>query len=293
MSIKEKQDRLPTLYWLPKLHKRSYKARFIANSSSCTITVLSKLLTSCLTAFKKHWIRYYDTVNRDGINYFWSIKNSNDVLNKFKSKNFQASKLSTYDFSILYTTLPHHLIKDELIDLINRTFIRENTQYLACNEECAFFTSDVYKSHNLWSCQKVCDALVYLLDNIFIRFGTKLYRQTIGIPMETNCAPLVAELFLFSYERDFMKSLSRENQADIIEAFNSTSRYLDDLLNIDNIYFNQMVDRIYPTELQLNRANSSDTVAPFLDLNLCISNGTVSTKIYDKRDDFNFDISTY
>ena len=90
-----------------------------------------------------------------------------------------------------------------------------------------------------------------------------------------------------------MKSLSREIQADIIEAFNSTSRYLDDLLNIDNIYFDQMVDRIYPTKLQLNRANSSDTEAPFLDLNLCISNGTVSTKIYDKRDDFDVDIVNF
>ena len=86
-----------------------------------------------------------------------------------------------------------------------------------------------------------------LLDNNFIRFGTKLYWQTIGIPMGTDCAPLVADLFLFCYERDFMKSLSRKNQADIIEAFNSTSRYLDDLLNIDNIYFDQMVDRVYPT----------------------------------------------
>ena len=253
---------------------------------------MSKLLTSCLTAVKKHWIRYYDTVyERDGINYVWSIKNSDDVPNKFKSKNFQASKLSTYDFSTLYTTLPHHLIKHKLIDLVNRTFIRENTQYLACNEECAFFTSDVYNNHNLWSCQKVCDALVYLLDNIFIRFGTKLYRQT--IPMGTNCAPLVADLFLFCYERDFMKSLSRENQADIIEAFNSTPRYLDDFLNIDNIYFDQMVDRIYPKELQLNRANSSDTEAPFLDLNLCISNGTVSTKIYDYHDDFDLDIVNF
>ena len=93
---------------------------------------------------------------------------------------------------------------------------------------CFFFTSDVYNNHNLWSCQKVCDALVYLLDKIFIRFGTKHYRQTIGIPMGTNCAPLVADLFLFCYERDYMKSLSRENQADIIEAFTSTSRYLDD-----------------------------------------------------------------
>ena len=90
-----------------------------------------------------------------------------------------------------------------------------------------------------------------------------------------------------------MKSLSRKNQADIIEAFNLTSRYLDDLLNIDNIYFNQMVDRIYPTELQLNRANSSDTEAPFLDLNLCICNGTVSTRTIDKRGDFDFDIVSF
>ena len=64
--------------------------------------------------------------------------------------------------------------------------------------------------------------------------------------MGTNCAVLVADLFLFCYERDFMKSLSPENQVDIIEAFNSTSRYLDDLLNIDNIYFEQMINRIYP-----------------------------------------------
>ena len=100
------------------------------------------------------------------------------------------------------------------------------------------------KNHNLWSCQNVCEALVYLLDNIYIRFRTKLYRQIIGIPMGTNCSPRVADLFLFCYERDFTKSLSPENQADIIEAFNSTSRYLDDLLNIDNIYFEQMVSNV-------------------------------------------------
>ena len=82
--------------------------------------------------------------------------------------------------------------------------------------------------------------------------------------MTTNCAPLVADLFLFCYERDFMLSLSDNNQADIIEAFNSTSRYLDDILDIDNPYFEQMVDQIYPTELKLNKAKTSDTEAPFL-----------------------------
>ena len=74
--------------------------------------------------------------------------------------------------------------------------------------------------------------------------------------------------------------------------FNSISNYLDDLLNIDNIYFDQMLDRIYPTKLQLNKANSSDTEAPFLNLNLCITYGIVSSKMYDKWDDFDFDIVT-
>ena len=82
-------------------------------------------------------------------------------------------------------------------------------------------------------------------------------------------------------------------QAEIIEAFKSTSRYLDDLLNIDNPYFEGMVNRIYPPELHLNKANTSDTEAPFLDLHLSISNGFVSSKIYDKRDDFDFDIVNF
>ena len=90
------------------------------------------------------------------------------------------------------------------------------------------------------------DALIYLLDNIYIRFGSKLYRQTAGIPMGTNCAPLVADLFLFCYERDFMMSITKEKRYDLEDAFNSTSRYLDDLLNIDNIHFVHMVHRIYP-----------------------------------------------
>ena len=90
-----------------------------------------------------------------------------------------------------------------------------------------------------------------------------------------------------------MKDLSSDNQADVIKAFNSTSRYLDDLLNIDNPYFEGMVNQIYPSELQLNKANTSDTEAPFLDLHLSISNGFVSSKIYDKRDDFDFDIVNF
>ena len=81
----------------------------------------------------------------------------------------------------------------------------------------------------------MCDALTFLLDNIYIRFGSKLYRQIVGIPMGTNCAPLVADLFLFCYERDFMLSLSEDTQSDVIEAFSSTSRYLDWTLTITSL----------------------------------------------------------
>ena len=132
-----------------------------------------------------------------------------------------------------------------------------------------------------------------MLDNIFIRFGTKLYRQVVGIPIGTNCPPLVADLFLFCYERDFMMSLSDDKQADIIDALNTTSRYLVNILNINNLYFDNMVSQIYPSELKLNKANTSDTEAAFLDLHLSISNDIVYTKIYDKRDDFDFEIANF
>ena len=96
-----------------------------------------------------------------------------------------------------------------------------------------FFTSKQPKRFKSWSCQKFHDALHYVLDNIFIRFGSKLYRQIVGIPTGTNCAPLVANLFLFCYEGDFMLFLSDNYQADVVKAFDSTSRYLDDLLDIE------------------------------------------------------------
>ena len=89
-----------------------------------------------------------------------------------------------------------------------------------------FFTSEQSKRYDLWSRLRVCDALYYILDSIFIRFGSKVYRQIIGIPMGTNCDPLVADLFLFCYERVFMLYLYDKNQANVIEAFNSTLIYL-------------------------------------------------------------------
>ena len=90
-----------------------------------------------------------------------------------------------------------------------------------------------------------------------------------------------------------MMSLSDDKQVNTVDAVNTTSRYLDGILNIDNVYFDNMESQIYPSELQLNKANTSDTEAKFLDLHLSISNDIVSTKIYDKRDDHDFEIVNF
>ena len=83
------------------------------------------------------------------------------------------------------------------------------------------------------------------MDNDYIRFVAKLFRQVQGIFIGTNCATLVADVFLFCYQRDFIMSLSKDKQADVNEVFNITSRYLYDILNINNIYFDNVVSQIY------------------------------------------------
>ena len=110
------------------------------------------------------------------------------------------------------------------MDFIERTFQRECSLYITCNDRHAVFTSDAVKSFNCLV-RKCVEDLTFLLDNIYIRFGSKLYRQIVGIPMGTNCAPFVVDFFLFFYERDFVLSLSDNNHSEVIEGFSSTSRY--------------------------------------------------------------------
>ena len=102
------------------------------------------------------------------------------------------------------------------------------------------------------------DALHYLLDTFFIRFDSKVYRQILGIPVGTYCVPLVADLFCF-----VMRETSCCLFLTKFKLMLSTTRYRDDLLNIDNPYFEQMVGQIYSTVLQLNKANFFDTQDPF------------------------------
>ena len=259
IDVKIDKCELPTFYWLPKLHKRPYKSRFISNSSHCSTTILSKHITSPLTAVKYHVIKYSETTfSNSNVNYFWSIKNSSEVIEKLRLRNFRSSQVSSFDFSTLYTSLPHDLIKTKVLSLVNWCFNRESKTYLCTSDKAGFFSNKKYDSYKCWSCAELCEAFTFLMENIYVPFDCMIYQQIVGIPMGTNCAPLIADLFLHCYEKDFMSDLQKSKRFDLIDMFNDTSRYLDDIFTIDNPEFEKHIPDIYPAELQLNKANTSD-----------------------------------
>jgi hypothetical protein len=133
--------------------------------------------------------------------------------------------------------------------------------------------------------------LEFLIDNIFVIFGGHVFQLTVGIPMGTNCAPLLVDLFLYSYEADFIQGLLKKNEKKLARSFSFTFRYIDDVLSLNNYRFGDFVDRIYPIELEIKDTLDIDRSASYLDLHLEFdSEGRLRTNLYDKRDDLNFPI---
>ena len=140
-NIKIDKLDLPIFYWLPKLQKNPYKSRFISNSSHCSTTILSKHITSALTAVKDHVIKYSETAfSNSNVNYFWSFKNSSEVIEKLRLRYFQGSQVSSFDFSTLYTSLPHDLIKAKVLSLVKWFFNRESNTYLCTSDKAGNMT---------------------------------------------------------------------------------------------------------------------------------------------------------
>ena len=136
--------------------------------------------------------------------------------------------------------------------------------------------------------------LEILIDNIFAMFCGRVFQQTVGIHMGTNCAPLLADLFLYSYEAGLIQGFLKKNQKNLARSFNFTFRYIDDVLSLSNFRFCDIVDRIYPIELVIRDTTDTDRSASYLDLHLKIdSEGRLRTKLYVKTDDFNFPIVNF
>ena len=127
-----------------------------------------------------------------------------------------------------------------------------------------------------------------------MQFGGHLFRQVIGIPMGTNCAPLLADLFLYSFENKFSDNMIRSGHRRLARSFNLCYRYIDDLIVFNNKKFLDYLKEIYPSQLTVEKANKSDHLAHYLDLTFIVdSGGKLSTRLYDKRDDFDFHIVNF
>ena len=130
----------------------------------------------------EHIYKYCETIrSNSGVNFFWSIKNSGAILDKFSTINHKASSLDVFDFSTLYTSLPHQKINDQLKNFIKWTFSSEDKLFICTNYFNGFFSNKSYTSYKSWPSGELIDALCFLLDNIFIQFDNAIYRQIVGI----------------------------------------------------------------------------------------------------------------
>jgi hypothetical protein len=169
-----------------------------------------------------------------------------------------------------------------------------DTNTLCSRKDRSYFVKHHSDFTKKFSETDIFNMLGFLIDSIFVMFGGRVFQQTVGIPMGTNCAPLLTNLFLYSYETDFIQGLLKKNKKKLVRSFNFTFRYIDGVLSLNNSMFGDFVDRIYPIELEIKDTTDTDRSASYLDLHLEIdSEGRLRTKFYDKGDDFNFPIVNF
>lgn len=298
LKIDTLTEKLPFLYWIPKMHKKPYsKQRYIAASYACTTKDISAILTKCLKLVEKqHRIICRQYEKNYGINPMWIIQTSRSVHQSSATFNLKkdARDIRTYDFSTLYTSIPHFQLRKQLRWVIKEAFKSSKYSFISVYKSNASWTNSPGKHTQHLSCDKVIRLMNWLLDNIYVTFGDNVFRQVIGIPMGTDCAPFLANLFLYSYEFKWIDKQKKLNNWHVLKHFRSSSRYIDDLLMINNA--DQMVKYmtdIYPKELALVPDDTDGKSCPFLDLQITITDSVISTSIYDKRDTFDFPIVNF
>ena len=293
IEISSEDEKLPILYMMPKFHKNPVGSRYIAASVNTSLKLLSKLLSPILKSILermkskvKYEFKFCDTSG------YWVADNNFELRKNLENLNNMkaAHNINCFDFKTLYTNIPHLDLKNRICKLIEEMFELKSALYV--NFWDSFRISWSKKSNGQYSftCNNVKDMLNYLLDNIYVKFRGKIYKQVIGVPMGCDCAPFSANLYLFSYEYSYINDLNI-NKDDKRKFFKFCCRYIDDLCvtnGPDN--FLEISKDIYPECLILEKTNSEDTRVTFLDMDICINNNQFNTKLYDKRKDFDFNV---
>ena len=153
-----------------------------------------------------------------------------------------ARSVSSFDLKKLYTNLPNDKVIEKITDLVNRSFLDKKVEYINVNDK--YKASWSAKKKGKWSLtiDNIIEMFKFLMNNIFVKFGRKIYQQVIGIPMGCDCAPKIADLFLYWYEHNYIsEAVDNPNLQAIVHILKYCSRYIDDL-NIPNA--NQEICRI-------------------------------------------------
>ena len=212
-----------------------------------------------------------------------------DELNKFLSSLDQldvstATSVQTFDFSTLYTSIPHNLLKSRISNLVHSTFRKKDGSvrytHIKVTRSNRYFTHDVNGgADNMYTADNICKMIEFLIDNMSVQFGGSLFGQVYGIPMKTNCVRSLADLFLCSYEKEFLENMIISGHWRLARSLNLCCKYIDDLNVFNNKKFLDYLKEIYPSQLTAEKSNKSDHLANYLELTFIIdSGGNLSTR---------------
>lgn len=287
--------KLPFLYWTAKLHKNPFSYRFITSGRGCSTQPLSIQVGYCLKTILKivrNNAKFHRKKNK--VNKCFVIDNRDPITAFIKKSNQNNTihSVSTYDFKTLYTSIPHDKLKQSLISTIRSAFNSRKMKFISVTGFKATL-SDKKKSGFSLTIQQLIECVNFLIDQSYISYKGEVFRQCVGIPMGTNCAPYVANLFLHTYESKYIEELVKMNRTQLAISIANMFRYQDDCIIFnDNGNFEIHWKEIYPMEMKLEKTNNGNTCT-FLDLAISISNGKFVYKSYDKRLDYNFEIINY
>ena len=298
-----KDKKLPHLYATAKMHKNPSKFRFITAARNTVLSDLSIAVSKCLKLFLKTSQMSYKYRINHLENCIFIVDSRDKIINAINSSNFDKIKhksLSTWDFSTLYTNIPHQKLKDNVKCFIMSIFdlVTQSKKAAKCvcsgKAKLAYFSKSRSKSNVCFSCDELIDDINTIIDNSYVLFQNNVYRQVIGIPMGTNCPPFLANIFLHQYEYDYLVKLVERNDVETARMLSHTYRYQDDCIAINvkgtfgDHYFN-----IYPPEMTLENSNISKAVCTFLDMRLSVFRGQFRYCSYGKRNEFGYHICNY
>ncbi len=294
IEIDKDNEKLPYIHATIKMHKNPVKFRYIIASRQCAAKGIAKKLTKILKLVMDINRNYCRKIKwYTGINRMWIATGTKDVLEEIShiNKRKRASTVETFDFSTLYTKIGLEDLKEKLKWCIDKAFKGGMNQWIRVSKTAQFDAGKKRKDGELFSKEQVYEMVDFIIDMAFFCIGDKVYRQKIGIPMGTDPAPFMANLYLYYYEYHYMEKMTKEEYGAARKWYGHIRRFIDDLCGLNNHgQIGNNWKKIYPKELILNKENADDKEASFLDLFITVDNNTFNTKIYDKRDAFPFDI---